>query len=266
MNVLVNIISLPTKIKNLFIGEQSAVYLDNVIESKKVEGAPFVKWVGGKSRVVGTILKIVSKHINLNEIEHYIEPFVGGGAMFFYLANHYRFKSYTIIDINLDLINTYRAIKQNPITLVKEMDKIQNKYNNFFNLEDKELFYYEIRDKYNKYDKEKLYEYIDFTRAAQFIFLNKSGFNGLYRVNKTGDYNVPFGKKEVIKIYNDKNILKVYEILQKTNIVHGDYRVSLDYLLKNTFVYFDPPTGRLQIHLHLLLMTIMVLMIMTKLL
>ncbi|WP_245989629.1 DNA adenine methylase [Ureibacillus thermophilus] len=194
--------TVPSKNGNILIREQSAIYISNIIEHKKVEGGPFVKWAGGKSKLVEIILNIVARHINLDEIEHYIEPFVGGGAMFFYLASRYQFKSYTIIDINLDLINAYRAIKENPILLVKEMDKIQNKYNDFSCFNDKEMFYYEIRDKYNNYaNKENLFEFIDFNRAAQFIFLNKSGFNGLYRVNKSGDYNVPFGKKEKIKIY-----------------------------------------------------------------
>ena len=175
-------------------------------------------------------------------MEHYIEPFVGGGAMFFYLATHYSFKSFTIMDINLELINAYKAIKENPILLAKELDKLQDQYNHFSSMTDKEQFYYEVRDRYNSYaNKEKLKEYIDFNRAAEFIFLNKSGFNGLYRVNKSGDFNVPFGKKERIKIYDDKNIIKVYEVLQKAEIVHGDYRQILDYLRKNTFVYFDPP-------------------------
>ncbi|MEK4253654.1 DNA adenine methylase [Ureibacillus sp. FSL K6-2830] len=239
---MVTLLTLPAKIENFLIGEQSVAYLSSINKVKKLEGGPFVKWAGGKSKLVETILDIVSAHINLNEIEHYIEPFVGGGAMFFYLANRCQFKTYTIIDINLDLINVYRAIKENPILLVKEMDKIQNKYNSFSCFNDKEMFYYEIRDKYNNYaNKGNLFESIDFNRAAQFIFLNKSGFNGLYRVNKSGDFNVPFGKKEKIKIYDDKNILKVYELLQKTTIVHGDYRQTADYLKKNTFVYFDPP-------------------------
>lgn len=184
----------------LLIREHTTDYWSNKYQSKKMEVGPFVKWAGGKSRLIDTILKIVSKHINLDEIEHYIEPFVGGGAMLFYLANHYRFKSYTIIDINLDLINAYKAIKENPIMLVKEMDKIQDKYNKLSSMKDKELFYYDIRNKYNNYSKkENLYGYIDFIRAAQFIFLNKTGFNGLFRVNKSGDYNVPFGKKGKIK-------------------------------------------------------------------
>jgi len=238
---LINVSNYSLNSGNLMVKEQSVFYLNSIL-TKKMEGGPFVKWAGGKSKLVETILNRVSKHINFDEIDHYIEPFVGGGAMFFYLAKHYRLKSYTIIDINLDLINTYRAIKENPILLVKEMDRLQDKYNHFLSMRDKELFYYEERDKYNNYsNKENLKKHIDFNRAAQFIFLNKSGFNGLYRVNKSGDFNVPFGKKEKIRIYDDKNILKVYEVLQKTTIVHGDYRQTADYLNKNTFVYFDPP-------------------------
>lgn len=239
---MVTIMYSPSNIENLLIWEQSVAYLNSNIQKRKLQAGPFVKWAGGKSKLVENILNVVSNHINLDEIEHYIEPFVGGGAMFFYLATHYQFKTYTIIDINLDLINVYKAIKENPIFLAKEMDVLQNEYNSYSNMKDKELFYYEIRDKYNNFCfKERLNELIDFKRAAQFIFLNKSGFNGLYRVNKLGEFNVPFGKKERVNLYDDKNILKVYEVLQKTNIIHGDYRQTLNYLQNNTFVYFDPP-------------------------
>lgn len=239
---MVTIMYSPSNIENLLIWEQSVAYLKSNIQKRKLQAGPFVKWAGGKSKLVENILNVVSNHINLDEIEHYIEPFVGGGAMFFYLATHYQFKTYTIIDINLDLINVYKAIKENPIFLAKEMDVLQNEYNSYSNMKDKELFYYEIRDKYNNFGfKESLNEHIDFKRAAQFIFLNKSGFNGLYRVNKSGEFNVPFGKKERVNLYDDKNILKVYEVLQKTNIIHGDYRQTLNYLQNNTFVYFDPP-------------------------
>lgn len=239
MDDLLATMTLPLQNKRLFIFERNVVYLEKLIES---DAGPFVKWAGGKSRLVKTILNKVSLHFNLREIEHYIEPFVGGGAMFFYLANHYRFQSMTIMDINLDLINTYRAIKENPLLLISHMEALQNTYNNLSTLKEKESFYYEIREQYNQYpNKEALNEWTDHYRAAQFIFLNKSGFNGLYRVNKSGGFNVPFGKKVKINIFDEKNILRVNEVLQRTNIVHGDFRRTLEFVQNNSFVYFDPP-------------------------
>ncbi|RNC99548.1 DNA adenine methylase [Lysinibacillus halotolerans] len=208
------------------------------------EAGPFVKWAGGKSRLIDSILHKISNHINLDEMEHYIEPFVGGGAMFFYLAYHYNFTKMTIIDINLELINSYRSIKEDPIHLIRHLDILQDKYNSLHTLEEKELLYYNIRQVYNNYqDKNELKEKVDFERAAQFIFLNKSCFNGLYRVNRKGEYNVPFGKKERINIYNQRNILNVNEVLKRTTIIHGDYTQTFDHIQEqeNTFVYFDPP-------------------------
>lgn len=234
--------TLPLKNKNLFVFERNVVYLRRNKMTNPHEAGPFVKWAGGKSKLVDVILHNVSENINLNEIKHYLEPFVGGGAMFFYLANHYNFESMTIMDINLDLINCYKAIKESPTTLIRKMDELQNRYNNFTSIGEKESFYYEMRNIYNDYrKKENLIEFIDFERAAQFIFLNKSCFNGLYRVNRSGGYNVPFGKKETLNIYNERNILSIYEVLQRTEIIHGDYRRTLDFVQNDTFVYFDPP-------------------------
>lgn len=224
-------------IERNLIKEKGITYKDRIIEA-----SPFVKWAGGKSKLIQIILNKVSNHFHLEEMEHYIEPFVGGGAMFFYLANHYRFKSMTIMDINLDLINTYRSIKSNPLLLIRQLDVLQQTYNNLPTLKEKELFYYEIRNEYNDFPNEELLnEQIDYQRAAQFVFLNKSGFNGLYRVNKSGSFNVPFGKKKKINIYDEKNIKNVSEVLQRTKIVHGDYSETINFVQSNTFVYFDPP-------------------------
>lgn len=229
----------PLHKERLLICERNAFYL---ISARGLEASPFVKWAGGKSKLVENILNKVSLHFNLEEIEHYIEPFVGGGAMFFHLANRYRFKSMTIMDINIDLINAYRAIQEQPLLVIHQMEILQNAYNRLTSLREKELFYYDIRDQYNgTSSKETLNEKVDYERAAQFIFLNKSGFNGLYRVNKSGYFNVPFGKKEKVKLYDERNIQKVHEVLQRTEIVHGDYERTLEYVQSNTFVYFDPP-------------------------
>lgn len=212
--------------------------------NNEFEAGPFVRWAGGKAKLINIILQKVEQHINLNDIQHYIEPFVGGGALFFYLAQNYDFKSYTIMDINLELINAYKAIKQSPEKLIYFLDILQENYNRLISLEDKSKYYYEIRSCFNFFEeKEKLKDIVNFERAAQFIFLNKTCFNGLYRVNRAGEYNVPFGKKETINIYNPNNIFAVNQILQKTSIIHGDYYKTLEYIdrKEDTFVYFDPP-------------------------
>ncbi|MGX9134339.1 DNA adenine methylase [Rummeliibacillus sp. JY-2-4R] len=206
----------------------------------KEKANPFVKWAGGKSKLVETILEKVSESVNLNEMEHYIEPFVGGGAMFFYLAQTYKFKSMTIIDINLDLINTYKAIQKDPVILIEGMNSLQNEYNSLVDIEEKKLFFYKIRDFFNQ-GVENLDTTINFQRAAQFIFLNKTCFNGLYRVNKSGRFNVPFGQKNKINIYDQDNIINIHEILKHTTILHANYDKVLELVNSKTFIYFDPP-------------------------
>lgn len=235
------VITLPLKM-DWRIYERNVVYSRRYKMTNEQEASPFVKWAGGKSKLVEIILEKVQEHIDLNTIEHYIEPFVGGGAMFFYLANRYDFKTMTIMDINIELINTYKAIQKSPNKLIQEMDNLQNHYNQLATLEEKEAFYYDVRKEYNNYsNKEKLEQKIDYRRAAQFIFLNKTCFNGLYRVNRSGGYNVPFGKKNEVNIYNELNIRSVHELLKRTKIIHGDYQQTLQHVRGNTFVYFDPP-------------------------
>lgn len=202
---------------------------------------PFVKWAGGKSKLVETILDKVSESINLSDVEHYIEPFIGGGAMFFHLAQKYNFKKITIIDINLDLINVYKTIQKEPEILINEMKLLQDKYNNLDDIEEKKLFFYNVRNNYNQKVDNNLDNVINIPRAAQFVFLNKSCFNGLYRVNKSGLFNVPFGQKNKVNIYDRDNILNVHEVLKRTTILSGSYDKALELVNNKTFIYFDPP-------------------------
>lgn len=203
---------------------------------------PFVKWAGGKSKLAPIIEDRIEKSIGFENIEHYIEAFTGGGALFFYLVQKYKFKTATLIDINIELINAYRVIKQNPYELMDFLDTMQEHYNQQENEEGKSEYFYEVRMEFNELeDKSHLYKTIDINRAAQFIFLNKTCFNGLYRENSKGKYNVPFGKRKVINLYELNNILEISSTLQNVNIVAGDYRLAKEFLQPNTLVYFDPP-------------------------
>lgn len=196
------------------------------IVTKRVR--PFVKWAGGKSRLTS----VIEKHIPKN-FSNYFEPFLGGGALFFHIKNNRHsmenFTSY-LSDSNLELINAYNIIRKNPhklIDLLREFEK--NYYSN------PREFYYELREN-NTLDK--------FFLAARFITLNKTCYNGLYRVNKNGLFNVPFGNYIKPKICDEENLLNINEILKKSNTIIqlGDFE---DILLKNAksndFIYLDPP-------------------------
>lgn len=203
---------------------------------------PFVKWAGGKSKLAPVIEDRIEKSIGFENIEHYIEAFAGGGALFFHLVQKYDFKSTTLIDINIELINAYKAIKKEPYKLMDYLDIMQKEYNALGSEEMQSVYFYEVRKKFNNLDdKSILYKTVDFNRAAQFIFLNKTCFNGLYRENNKGKYNVPFGKKKTVNLYELNNILEISGILQNVNIVAGDYTLTKDYLEPKTLVYFDPP-------------------------
>lgn len=203
---------------------------------------PFVKWAGGKAKLAPAIEKRIEKSIGFKNIKHYIEAFTGGGALFFYLIDRYKFNSITLIDINIELINTYRAIKKAPYLLMDLMDNMQRIYNTFENENEKSEYFYQVREQFNNLeDKTSLKNEIDYEQAAKFIFLNKTCFNGLYRENSKGKYNVPFGKRTNINLYIQNNILEIHSLLQNVTLVNGDYTSARDYLQPQTLIYFDPP-------------------------
>lgn len=202
---------------------------------------PFVKWAGGKSRLVETIDELITKDIELNKFDTYIEPFIGGGAMFFYLSNKYHFKNMIISDVNIELINTYKAIQQDVWKLIGYLDKIQDEYMRLAELDDKKEYFYQVREAFNRKKIEEDSDDVSYTKAAYFIFLNKSCFNGLYRVNQKGLFNVPFGQKVNLNLYDTENLLSVHDILQRTKIYVQDYKKTINYARPRTFFYFDPP-------------------------
>ncbi|WP_031488832.1 DNA adenine methylase [Ureaplasma canigenitalium] len=183
---------------------------------------PFVKWVGGKRQLINEIEIRLPK-----QIENYYEPFVGGGAILFYLKPE---KAH-INDINSVLINAYNVIKTNPnqlINLLNYLDKMECTKETYFS----------IRDKFNNKILSKEY---DVEMASLFIFLNKRCFNGLFRVNSKGLFNVPFNNKLKCDSYNKKNILGISEYLKNVNITNLDFEDSLENAKKGDFIFFDSP-------------------------
>lgn len=201
------------------------------------EARPFLKWAGGKGQLLSQLSEHLPERIS-KEPFTYIEPFVGGGAMLFYMLQHFgNIRKVVINDINEDLILAYRTIKNNVEQLIAALMVLENCYLARDNQEKRSQLFYEIRENYNCHEGD------DVKRVAQLIFLNKTCFNGLYRVNKKGLFNVPFGKYTDPTICNASLFRVDSKLLQGANIeiCHGDYTQTFQHIEGLTFVYLDPP-------------------------
>ena len=197
---------------------------------------PFIKWAGGKTQLL-TQFENILPH-NLEEAEHftYIEAFVGGGAMLFHMLQKYTNIGRVIInDINPNLITAYRVIRDTPERLITDLKMLQREFRQNSNEEARKEYFLRIRKSYNE-DTHN-----DVTNTAMFIFLNRTCFNGLYRVNSKGYFNVPFGKYTNPTICDEELLLEDSKILQNVEILCGDYTLIERYVDNNTFIYFDPP-------------------------
>lgn len=208
---------------------------------------PFLKWAGGKTQLLPIIDKNLPRpQIENGQITKFIEPFVGSGAVLFHILGNYQtIKEAYIYDINPELINVYIAIKNNLDELIKILKVLEEDYLPL-DMEKRKEKYYDIRQKFNE-EIDTLNEN-DLNignayskRAAQFIFLNKTCFNGLFRVNKKGEFNVPMGKYKNPTICNKPVLEIASKYLQNVNIKCGDYKQSYQVIDNKTFVYFDPP-------------------------
>ena len=198
---------------------------------------PFLKWAGGKSQ----LLKEIEKYypFSNNGITKYAEPFVGGGAVLFDILSKYDLEEVYISDINAELINTYNIIRDDVDALIEKLCVMQNDFISL-DTDNRKALYIENRKRFNEL-KISGKENINIEKAALMIFLNKTCFNGLFRVNKKGLFNVPMGAYKNPMICNEDNLRAVSEKLQRVTIVCGDYSKSADFIDEKTFVYFDPP-------------------------
>ena len=197
---------------------------------------PFLKWAGGKTQLINDIEKALPKDISKDKFT-YIEPFVGSGAVLFWVLNNFpKLEKAVINDINEDLINTYKIIASRPKELISILEIFQNEFHSLEGSEDnKKLYYYQKRELYNTRKEEQS------GQAALFIFLNRTCFNGLYRVNSKNLYNVPMGGYKKPTICDKENIMSVSNALQKVEILSGDFEQTLNYTSENSLFYFDPP-------------------------
>lgn len=193
---------------------------------------PFVKWAGGKRQILSIILERIKNFGKIKGKDYtFFEPFVGGGVVFLALAH----KNVVINDCNAELINAYKTIRDNPIELIDELEKKKIEYKGV------PKYYYDLR----AIDRdEKKYSYLtNVEKAARTIFLNKTCYNGLYRVNSKGEFNTPMGRYKNPQIYTQKNILDISKYLKENNIEikNGDYADALDSVQYGDIIYLDPP-------------------------
>ena len=196
---------------------------------------PFVKWVGGKTQLLEEVKKSLPKNLKSQAGVTFVEPFVGGGAVMFWILQEYPNIERAIInDINAELICTYRVVKQDVLSLVEELERIQSEYIPLDSNSRKE-YYIAKRKTFNSRNIS------DIETAALFIFLNRTCFNGLYRVNSKGEFNVPHGKYANPRICDRDNLLAASKVLQKVEILCGDFTQTEQYAGPDTIFYFDPP-------------------------
>lgn len=215
-----------------------------ISELNNYNAKPFLKWAGGKTQLLNDLEKQLPFKIKDTKIiKNYIEPFIGGGAFFFYLMNNYKIEKALISDVNKEIIVGYLTIKNNHIEMIENLRKIQNNYLAKTEDERKE-YYYQIRNEYNKNILTFNYQEYNsswIVRASQLIFLNKTCFNGLFRQNKKGEFNVPSGKYKNPKICDDVNIIAVNKALENTEIKICDFAETQRFVNAETLVYLDPP-------------------------
>jgi DNA adenine methylase len=207
---------------------------------------PFLKWAGGKGQLLEQISGYLPQSLSNGSITRYVEPFVGGGAMFFYLASscyQSSINEFFIYDVNPELILAYKTIKKDVYALIETLLNIQTKYWSLSDI-DKSQYFYDIRDSLNSRRKSINFDVFSGSwveRAAQIIFLNRTCFNGLFRVNSKGEFNVPCGKYKKPLICNTDNLKAISLVLQKTYIELGDFTKCKEVVDDKTFIYFDPP-------------------------
>jgi len=190
---------------------------------KGVEAQPFLKWAGGKANLLRQLEEFFP-----HEIDRYFEPFLGGGAVFFYLKHRFPDMRPFLRDSNKELINCFRVVRDRPEDLMRLLDE----HSKAFRAEG-DAYFYAVRKQHDLTD--------DLARAARTIFLNKTCFNGLWRVNAKGEFNTPAGSNKSPNLYSRDNLLAASGALQNAQLEAQDFRKTLDEARRGDFIYFDPP-------------------------
>jgi DNA adenine methylase len=222
---------------------------DNVSTSEdlfnhfNVGAKPFLKWAGGKGQLLDKFQEFYPKLLKQKEIKTFYEPFLGSGAVFFDIAQHYDIEDAYLYDINEELILTYKVIQKDVTKLLDFLYQYQKKYIKL-DKKQRQVFFYDQRANFNlqrsniNFDK---YSEQWFPRAAQLIFLNRTCYNGLYRVNSKGEFNSPAGDYDNPTICDEQNLLAVHQVLKIAVIKKADFKEIINDIKAKSFVYFDPP-------------------------
>jgi len=208
---------------------------NNVLKAK-----PFLKWAGGKTQLIEQMVHYFPLALKQGKIQRYVEPFIGSGAVLFFILQNYPVKEFFISDINEELISVYLTVKEYVDELIAELTRLQLEYH-LLTFEKQKNFFYKIRSEFNYNRPTTNFTRSNIERTAQFIFFNRTGFNGLFRVNNKGDFNVPFGSYKNPTICFTQNLQAVSTLLQNVEIRHGDFTIIQPFINRETFVYFDPP-------------------------
>ena len=209
----------------------------NLQTSNTMRAKPFLKWAGGKGQLLTQFEQLYPRELLTRKITNYVEPFIGGGAVFFDLMQRFNFKTAYISDINADLIATYQVVQNQVDDLIGCLREYQDNYIRLNEEKRLELFL-KVREQFNQ---RQLGNLSPIEIATHLIFLNKTCFNGLFRVNSKGGFNVPFGKYTNPAILQETNLRLGSKVLQNTEIRAANYDACFNNVNDNTLVYFDPP-------------------------
>lgn len=211
---------------------------------KNGNAKPFLKWAGGKSQLLPQFEHFFPEELKTGKITNYYEPFIGGGAVFFFVIQNYSIKNALLSDINEELILIYKVIQKDVKKSIEELKKLSEKYFKNDDMNYRADMFYDIR-KYVNFKKADInfstYDENWIKRAACLIFLNKTCFNGLFRLNKKGEFNVPFGKYKNPMIVDENNLKAVSDSLHGVTIEYSDFLDIKGKLTDNFFIYLDPP-------------------------
>lgn len=226
-----------------FLKVEAESFILIMIMKVSKQAKPFLKWAGGKSQLLEQIEPFFPNELAQGSIDRYVEPFVGGGAVFLHIANLYPVQEYFIFDLNPELILAYKTIQTNVEDLIQRLWKTQEQYLSLPE-EERKQFFYQIRSDFNCKRKQINFDtYRDawLKRTTELIFLNRTCFNGLFRVNGKGEFNVPFGRYKKPRICDAENLKVLADRLKKAHIEQGDFTQCQGIVNDQSFVYFDPP-------------------------
>jgi len=219
--------------------------MDTKVKKELMQAKPFLKWAGGKGQLLEQFQTRFPQELNgKGIIKRYYEPFLGSGAVLFWVMQNCKVEQAYINELNPEIYLCYVAIQKDVEKIIRRLATLERKYHSL-NSESQESFYYQIRDKYNKTRCSINFKEFQGSkqrdRAAITIFLNRTCFNGLYRVNSKGDFNVPFGRYRNPTICDANNLRAVSKLLRGVKITNRDFSIVRKQIKKDSFVYFDPP-------------------------